>query len=277
MPELPEVENVRRSLIQLVVGKTIHSVSVYWPKIIKHPSEYEQFQDALKGQTIKDVNRKGKFLIFLLDDYALVSHLRMEGNYSLHPEASEKDKHTHIVFHFTDDTALHYRDVRKFGTMHLFAKGTEEHVLPLSKLGPEPFSPLFTNEYLQEKLLKTNRLIKAVLLDQMVVAGLGNIYVDEVLYRAKIHPGRRANTLTDDEIDRIRDQAIATLNESVEAGGSSVNSYMDSHGLTGSYQDKLLVYGRKNEACKHCGTLLEKIKLAGRGTHFCPQCQLEEA
>ncbi|MBS4222701.1 DNA-formamidopyrimidine glycosylase [Lederbergia citrea] len=273
MPELPEVETVRRSLVELVVGKTIERVAVGWPKIIKNPLEFEQFQDALKGQMIHVVNRRGKFLIFLLDDYSLVSHLRMEGNYSLHRKGDETDKHTHVVFSFTDGTELRYRDVRKFGTMHLFTKGTEETNLPLAKLGPEPFSADFTVNYLKERLMKTDRMIKAVLLDQTIVTGLGNIYVDEVLFRSKIHPERRAKTLSDQEISILRDEAASTLIEAIEAGGSSVNTYMNSHGISGTYQERLFVYGRKGEECKHCGTPVEKVKLAGRGTHFCPKCQ----
>ena len=171
---------------------------------------------------------------------------------------------------------LRYRDVRKFGTMHLFAKGTETSVLPLVKLGPEPFSDDFTVDYFKEQLMKTDRIIKAVLLDQTIVTGLGNIYADEVLFRSKIHPERRAKSLKDQEISVLREQAAATLIDSIKAGGSSVNTYMNSLGESGTFQDQLLVYGRKGEACKECSTPLEKVKLAGRGTHFCPQCQAKE-
>ncbi|MBS4208797.1 DNA-formamidopyrimidine glycosylase [Bacillus sp. FJAT-50079] len=273
MPELPEVETMRRSLIELVKGKTIEDVVIHWPKIIKYPLEIEQFIDALQGQTIDDIDRKGKFLIFMLDDYSLVSHLRMEGNYRLARRGDEQDKHVHVLFRFTDGTELRYRDVRKFGTMHLFAKGTEHAELPLSKLGPEPFSNEFSDVYFKERLMKTERVIKAVLLDQTVVTGLGNIYVDEVLFRSNIHPGRVASSLTDDEIALLRKQAVETLQESIQAGGSSVNTYMNSFGESGTYQELLLVYGRQGEECKQCGTPLEKMKLAGRGTHFCPVCQ----
>ncbi|MEK3890425.1 DNA-formamidopyrimidine glycosylase [Bacillus sp. FSL K6-3431] len=273
MPELPEVEAVRKSLVELVVGKTIKYVTIGWPKIVKKPLEIEQFQDALRGQTILDVSRRGKFLILLSDDYALVSHLRMEGNYSVRHENDPEEKHTHIVFHFVDGTELRYRDVRKFGTMHLFTKGTEHTELPLAKLGPEPFAEEFTQLYFKEKLMKTDRMIKAVLLDQTIVTGLGNIYVDEALFRSNIHPERRAKSLTDQEIKLLREQAGATLVESIEAGGSSVNTYMNSHGEIGTYQERLLVYGKKGEGCKVCGIPLEKIRVAGRGTHFCPNCQ----
>lgn len=273
MPELPEVESVRRSLNELVAGKKIKNVSIRWPKIIKHPLEVEQFQDALQGQLIHNVQRKGKFLIFQLDDYSLVSHLRMEGNYRLHQNEDDPDKHTHILFHFTDGSSLFYRDVRKFGTMHLFSKGTENDQLPLSKLGPEPFSDECTLAYLLEKLSKTDRAIKAVLLDQTIVSGLGNIYVDEVLIRSQIHPERVSKTLTEEEVIPLLQEMKTTLLESIEAGGSSVNSYMNSHGLSGSYQEQLKVYGKNGEPCPFCGTEIEKTKVAGRGTHFCPQCQ----
>ncbi|MFD1707959.1 DNA-formamidopyrimidine glycosylase [Siminovitchia sediminis] len=273
MPELPEVENVKRSLLQLVRGKTIQSVTAGWPKIIKYPLEPEQFYDALRGQSILDIQRKGKFLIFVLDEYALVSHLRMEGHYSFHHMEEKPDKHTHVIFRFTDGTQMRYRDVRKFGTMHLFKKGTEVHELPLSKLGPEPFSADFSPSYLKTRLQKTDRIIKAVLLDQTVVAGLGNIYADEVLYQAKVHPERRAKTLTDEEIERLSQAIISILEDSIASGGSSVNTYMNSMGLSGTYQNKLRVYGRDGDACPECGTTLEKMKAAGRGTHFCPACQ----
>ncbi|WHY82366.1 DNA-formamidopyrimidine glycosylase [Siminovitchia fortis] len=273
MPELPEVENVRRSLLQLVQGKTIQSVESGWPKIIKQPLEVEQFYDALSGQTIHDLQRKGKFLIFMLDDYSLVSHLRMEGHYSVNKCGDPADKHTHVTFKFSDGTEMRYRDVRKFGTMHLFKKGEENKELPLAKLGPEPFSPLCSPEYLKSEFQKTERIIKAVLLDQSIVAGLGNIYADEVLYKAKIHPERKAKTLTEKEIGKLCHEMVQTLEDSISAGGSSVNTYMDSMGLSGSYQERLQVYGRNGEACIDCGTILEKTKAAGRGTHFCPTCQ----
>ncbi|MBO0992309.1 DNA-formamidopyrimidine glycosylase [Bacillus sp. SD088] len=273
MPELPEVESVRRSLNELVAGKKIKNVTIRWPKIIKHPLEIEQFQDALGGQLIHNVERKGKFLIFQLDDYSLVSHLRMEGNYSLHQHEEEPDKHTHILFYFMDGSCLFYRDVRKFGTMHLFSKGTENDQLPLSKLGPEPFADECTLEYLLRKLSKTDRSIKAVLLDQTIVSGLGNIYVDEVLIRSQIHPERISKTLSKQEALMLLNEMNATLLESIKAGGSSVHSYMNSHGLSGSYQEKLKVYGKNGKPCPFCGTEIEKVKVAGRGTHFCPQCQ----
>lgn len=273
MPELPEVETVRRTLEQLVIGKTIKDVEIYWPKIIKAPEPVEQFSDALIGQTIHEIGRRGKFLIFQLDDYSLVSHLRMEGKYAVYPESEPCDKHTHVVFTFTDGYQLRYRDVRKFGTMHLFKKGEEVSKMPLLHLGPEPLSDEFTIADLSMKLAKTNRKIKSVLLDQTVVVGIGNIYVDESLFRAGIHPERMASSLTLDEITRIHGEVKLTLAEAVEKGGSTIRSYVNSQGQIGMFQLELFVYGRKGEPCKRCGTPLEKLVVGGRGTHICPVCQ----
>ncbi|MDQ0231007.1 DNA-formamidopyrimidine glycosylase [Metabacillus malikii] len=273
MPELPEVETVRRTLLELAKGKEIQSVRVYWPKIIKKPHEIEQFQDALKGQIINDVQRRGKFLKFILDDYVLVSHLRMEGRYGLFQADEELEKHTHVIFSFTDGSELRYRDVRKFGTMHLYKIGEEENELPLSQLGPEPFSDQFTVEYLQNRLKKTSRKIKVALLDQTNVVGLGNIYVDEALFRAGIHPERIASQLTIDEYKKLHNEIIATLKEAVDAGGSTIRSYVNSQGEIGMFQLQLFVYGRTEEPCKKCGTPLTKTVVGGRGTHFCHNCQ----
>lgn len=273
MPELPEVETVRRTLEQLVLGKEIMEVSVFWPKIIKAPEPVEQFQDALRGQTIQKIGRRGKFLIFTLDDYAMVSHLRMEGKYGVHVKEEPYDKHTHVIFTFTDGSELRYRDVRKFGTMHLFRKGEEMEQMPLLHLGPEPLSEEFTVEGLSAKLARTGRKIKPVLLDQTVVVGIGNIYVDESLFRSGIHPERKASSLTLAEIKRLHAEIIVTLSEAVEKGGSTIRSYVNSQGQIGMFQLELNVYGRKGETCKVCDTPLEKLVVAGRGTHICPSCQ----
>jgi formamidopyrimidine-DNA glycosylase len=273
MPELPEVETVRRTLEQLVLYKEIERVTVTWPKIIKKPAEAEQFKDALVGQTIEKIGRRGKFLIIYTTDFALVSHLRMEGRYGLYSPEDDIDKHTHVIFYFTDGTQLRYRDVRKFGTMHLFKKGEEFFALPLSQLGPEPFAEEFTVERMQHMLSKTERSIKTVLLDQKVVVGLGNIYVDEALFRSGIHPERSANSLTKKELLKLHHEIVQTLQEAVDKGGSTIRSYVNSQGQIGMFQLELFVYGRKGEACKTCSSELERIVVGGRGTVFCPKCQ----
>lgn len=154
MPELPEVETVRRTLKRLVEGKTIETVNIKWPNIIKRPGEPEEFARRMVGETIQTIERRGKFLLFHLDHYVMVSHLRMEGKYRVHEAHEPYDKHVHVVFTFTDGTELRYHDVRKFGTMHLFHPGEEEKELPLSQLGYEPFDDQFTPEYLWEQLKK---------------------------------------------------------------------------------------------------------------------------
>jgi formamidopyrimidine-DNA glycosylase len=273
MPELPEVETVRKTLENLVLNKTIENITVTWPKMIKNPEDVTQFTDALKGQTIKGISRRGKFLIFYTDTLALVSHLRMEGKYAVYPKNEPSDKHTHVIFQFTDQTELRYKDVRKFGTMHLFMRGSEFAVPPLINLGPEPFSEHFTTEYLSKKLQGTTRKIKPTLLDQSIVVGLGNIYVDEALFRSNIHPETLANSLNSQQLSTLHQEIVNTLSEAVQKGGSTIRSYVNSQGEIGMFQLELFVYGRKGESCKRCGRDLEKTVVGGRGTHFCPNCQ----
>jgi len=273
MPELPEVETVKRTLEVLVKGKQIEDVIVTYGKLVKEPDDVKLFQEMIKGEVIEGIRRRGKFLLIDLTHYTLVSHLRMEGKYRLHNVSEPVDKHTHVRFRFTDGTELHYNDVRKFGTMHLYKKG-EEHLCPsLCDLGPEPFSDELTTEYLTDKLKKTNRKIKAVLLDQRVLVGLGNIYVDEVLFRSRIHPEREASSLQPSEIEAMRKEIVATLTEAVEKGGSTIRTYINSQGKIGTFQQSLFVYGRKGESCPSCGVPIEKTVVGGRGTHYCPICQ----
>lgn len=273
MPELPEVETIRRTLQHLVVNKTIDDVTIRWPKIIQHPEDTTQFVHLIRGETFRNVGRKGKFLLFYLDDYILVSHLRMEGKYRVTRREEEIDKHTHVIFHCTDGEDIRYNDVRKFGTMHLFPIGQEMKQKPLNQLGPDPFEASYTLKYVEEKLKRTTRMIKAALLDQTIIAGLGNIYVDEVLFLANIHPETRANTLTKKQIKAIWHYAQVVLEKAVQLGGSSIRSYVDGEGEMGMFQQELYVYGRQNFPCEKCGTEILKLKVSGRGTHICPTCQ----
>ncbi|MEK4565877.1 DNA-formamidopyrimidine glycosylase [Alkalihalobacillus sp. FSL R5-0424] len=274
MPELPEVETVKRTLEELVVGKTIQSVEIAWPNIIKRPADPAEFTTEIKGQTIHSMRRRGKFLLFDLDDLVMVSHLRMEGRYGVYKEEDEPVPHTHVTFGFSDGTELRYQDVRKFGTMHLFEKGKEEETMPLIQLGVEPFDNAFTIELLKNASRKTTRKIKPFLLDQKTVVGLGNIYVDEALFRARIHPERLAHSLTDEEFKRLHHSIVETLSEAVKLGGSSIKSYVNGQGEMGMFQQTLEVYGRKNESCKHCDDTIIRIVVGGRGTHYCPTCQV---
>ncbi|HJV44190.1 MAG TPA: DNA-formamidopyrimidine glycosylase [Bacillota bacterium] len=273
MPELPEVETVRRTLKELVVGKMIENVYVRLPRIIRKPEDIAEFSLLLKGQTIQDIERRGKYLKFVLDDLVLVSHLRMEGRYGVYLRNEIVEKHTHVIFQFTDGTDLRYKDVRQFGTMEVWRKGEEELFPPLSKLGPEPLLPEFTLVSFKNKLKGRKTKIKPLLLNQEFIAGLGNIYVDEALYKVRIHPETEAQSLSAKKMTELHQAIRETLQEAVERGGSSVKSYVNGQGEMGTFQLQLKAYGREGEPCGRCGNPIEKMFVAGRGTHFCPYCQ----
>lgn len=273
MPELPEVETIRRTLEKLVLNKEIEDVTIYWPKIVKQPDDPEHFRMLLSGESIERIGRRGKFLLFYLNHYVLISHLRMEGKYRVVPKSKEKDKHTHVIFHFTDGTELRYNDVRKFGTMHVYKIGEEMTKAPLKSVGPDPFEEAYTFDYVKERLNRTTRMIKAALLDQTIISGLGNIYVDEVLFLSKIHPEKRAHLLSEDEVKRIYENVRIVLEEAVRLGGTTIRSYLNGLGEMGMFQQRLYAYGQTGKPCQHCQTEIVKIKVAGRGTHICPTCQ----
>ncbi|GAF39638.1 formamidopyrimidine-DNA glycosylase [Agrilactobacillus composti DSM 18527 = JCM 14202] len=272
MPELPEVETVRKGLLALVQDKKIATVDVYWSKIITNDTA--KFQKALQGKVIKTIDRRGKYLLFRFsDNLTMVSHLRMEGKYHLDTAATPIDKHTHVVFNFTDGTQLRYADVRKFGRMTLGLTGFEQSLSGIAALGPEPLSKAFTITGFTQALKKHHKNIKAVLLDQHTVAGLGNIYCDEVLWLCKIHPLQPADTLTADEIKALHAAIQTELRTAIAAGGTTIRSYVDASGQQGHFQLQLHVYGREGQPCERCGTIIEKFKVAGRGTHICPKEQ----
>lgn len=273
MPELPEVETIRRTLKQLIVGKTIERVEVKLPRIIMKPDDIEQFCLDLQGQTFRSVERRGKFLRFILDDIVMVSHLRMEGKYALFSKDDPVDKHVHVIFYFSDGSELRYNDVRQFGTMHLFAPGEEFEQPPLAKLGLEPLDEQFTLQAFNRLIDNRTGKIKPFLLNQAYVVGLGNIYVDEALHMAGIHPERAAGSLKKSERKKLYEAIVYILQEAVEAGGSSIRSYVQGDGEMGMFQQNLKVYGRKSEACYTCGCEIERIVLGGRGTHLCLKCQ----
>lgn len=283
MPELPEVETVRRTLSELIIGKRIKSVTVSLPRIIQRPTDIKQFELELINQQIVEIGRRGKFLRIVMNDLVLVSHLRMEGRYGLYQSDEPVEKHTHVIFHFEDGTELRYKDVRQFGTMHLFAPGEEFTVNPLKKLGVEPLDPTFTFDVLKQLATSKQTKIKPFLLNQSYIVGLGNIYVDEALFRAGVHPEQITGKLEDEQLQRLYDAIVSTLNEAVNAGGSSIKSYVNGQGEMGMFQHLLKIYGRKDEPCIHCGAPVIKTVVGGRGTHFCAQCQtaplvgLEEA
>lgn len=279
MPELPEVESVVQGLNQMILGEKIKTVEVRWPRIIESPA-VEEFKNQLEGQIIEEIKRRGKFILFYLTDDVLISHLRMEGKYQVVDPKNEVEdpfdsKHTHVIFHLESGEELRYLDVRKFGRMSLVPKGQEFKHKSLAKLGPEPVAEEFKLDAMQEFLTRRTKAIKGVLLDQHIVVGIGNIYADEILYEAKIHPSRPANSLTAAEEELLYKAIISILAKAVKKGGTTIRSYENAFGENGNYQDYLKVYGKTGEDCPRCGTPIEKIKVAGRGTHFCPTCQIE--
>ena len=271
MPELPEVETVRRGLEKLILGKKISSVEIRYPKMIK--TDLDQFQKELPGQLVKSMGRRGKYLLFYLTDKVLISHLRMEGKYFYYPDQVPERKHAHVLIHFEDGGTLVYEDVRKFGTMELLAPELLDAYFVSKKLGPEPTEQDFDLEIFRGFLKKSKKPIKSHLLDQTLVAGLGNIYVDEVLWRAKVHPASPSQSLTRAEATAIHEQTIEVLGQAVEKGGSTIRTYTNAFGEDGTMQEFHQVYDKTGEACSRCGAIIEKIQLGGRGTHFCPKCQ----
>lgn len=274
MPEMPEVETVRRTLIPLVKGKTIKKVTLWYPKIVA--TDHRQFLATLPGKKIIRIDRYAKYLLFRLsDNWTIVSHLRMEGKYHLvSSPAVPKDKHDHVQFLFTDGTALRYNDMRKFGRMRLLVTGTEAKLTSIGKLGPEPNTAAFSPQYFIDRLRRKQKNIKSALLDQTVVAGLGNIYVDEVLWRTKIHPLSKSNRIPAKKVAELRHNINEIIAAAIRLHGTTVYTYLDANGHSGDFQKKLQVYGHVGQPCPNCGTTFKKIKVQGRGTTFCPHCQV---
>jgi len=272
VPELPEVESVRQGLEHLVVGKRIKAVNVLWDNIIKDPS-VDTFKRQIIGQRIESVGRRGKFLLFELTSDMLISHLRMEGKFKVETSEAPLTKHTHVLFSLDDGTELRYLDVRKFGKMSLTPKLSAFEHPSLRDLGPEPFETSLTDDHLHRFLKKRQRSIKSCLLDQKMVTGIGNIYADEILFRAKVHPERQANTLTPDDIALLKEAIVSIMTQAVASGGTTIRTYANAYGQEGSYQSQLKVYGKTGEPCPNCHTPFVKGKVAQRGTHYCPVCQ----
>lgn len=273
MPELPEVETVRLTLLPLVKNKKIVDVDIYYDSIIKNIS-ISEFKKKIVNQTILDILRFGKYLVFVLDNSFLVSHLRMEGKYYL-KHLENKDLHEHVRFYLDSGETLRYNDVRKFGTMDFFSNVSISDILkmkPLNKLGYEPFDPKLTVSYLKEKFKNSARPIKTMLLDQGIIAGLGNIYVDEVLFLCSINPLTKAKDINEEQIQLIIDSSIDTLIKAIKLGGTTIHSF-SSDGISGKFQNELLVHTKFR--CPRCQGYIEKIKVGGRGTYFCPLCQKE--
>lgn len=272
MPELPEVETVKRSLTNLIIDKRIKSVDIYHDNIIEYPS-LEEFKTNIINQKINKLARYGKWLIFVLDDYYLLSHLRMEGKYFYKNKSDILSKHEHVIFNFTDNTTLRYMDVRKFGKMHLIKKEDITKIGPLIEMGLEPWNETLNINYLKEKYKNKKLPIKTTLLDQSIIVGIGNIYADEILFLSKINPLKKCSDLTEKELSAIIKYTKEVLEKAIEKGGSSIRSYTSVDGVHGLFQQELYVHTKKGEKCQICHTIIEKTKVGGRGTYYCPNCQ----
>jgi formamidopyrimidine-DNA glycosylase len=269
MPELPEVETVRRTLEKLIVGQKIMDVRMRYPKIVQ--TDVETFQKTLKGQVIHTIERQGKHLILLLDHDALIIHLRMEGRFFYHPSHHPLTKHDHLVFELSSGYNLIYHDTRKFGTMHLYDLKDYKNQPPLVHVGPEP-KDIEVSQFISH-VQKRKTEIKAILLDQHAISGLGNIYVDETLFRARIHPTRLGSSLSDQEIKTIVFQAQDVLEEATLQGGTTIRTFEPMDGVHGRFQQELAVHTHVGKPCPICHTPIIKIKVKGRGTYVCPTCQ----
>ncbi len=272
MPELPEVETVKRVLSKKIIGKKIVDVEVLFDKLLKNTTK-ENFENTIKNQTIVDIKRFGKYLILSLDNNDILIHLRMEGKLFYYDKKEEITKHDHIIFYFKDGSTLKYNDVRKFGTFDLLKKEEYLKYPKVKKLGVEANSIDLTKEYLKNKLKKSNKKIKIDLLDQTIINGLGNIYVDEVLFASQIHPESISKNLNDKDLENIVENSRAILNDAIKKGGTTIKSFAASDQIKGSFQEFLKVYKKKDQECGVCKTTIEKIVVGGRGTHYCPKCQ----
>lgn len=270
MPELPEVETVRQVLTPLLVGHTISDILILKKRIIVSP--IEQFKQELIGSTFTKIDRIGKYLIFIFDNQrVMVSHLRMEGKYIEVLPGQELSRFARVVFTLDDGRKICYDDSRQFGTMELSNLRDYQFLPSLQKLGPEPFFADYKQVY--KRLQKTSRPIKEGLLDQTIMTGLGNIYVDEVLFLAKLHPQYPSNKLTLSKVKDVVTYAIEVLNKAIQAGGSTIRSYHPGNGITGDFQSRLNAYGREYLQCFNCGDKMKKIFVGGRGSTYCPRCQ----
>jgi len=269
MPELPEVETVKNELAPHVIGHTIISITPVWAGIIK-VIPVEEFTERVTGQKITALSRHGKYLLFHLSGGdKLVVHLKMTGSLIL--SASEPPQYTRAIIHLDNGQNIYFRDPRKFGVLKLIKDVSEVE----SKLGPEPFDRDFTVEVFAERLKNRTSPIKALLLDQKFLAGVGNMYADEALFAAKIYPERISGSLTLDEARRLYRSIRKVLTEAIGYGGASIVTYYHPDGSTGTAHFQFNVAHGMRETCKVCGTRIKRIVVRGRGTYYCPKCQPE--
>lgn len=275
MPELPEVETVKETLKQRIIGEKIVSVDVFYENIIDSSCR-DNFKELLIGEEITNILRYGKYLFFIFNNVSLISHLRMEGKYFIKNLNEERNVHEHIIFTFNSGKTLRYHDTRKFGTMKLVKTTSFDEIMnepELKKLGKEANDESIDVGDFYNKIHKLRIKLKTALLDQTLIAGLGNIYVDEVCYLSKLHPETLCNKLTLHDCKVILEKARYVLEGAIKAGGTTIRSYTSSLGVTGRFQLKLHVHTKVGYPCENCGEVIKKITVGGRGTYLCEQCQ----
>lgn len=269
MPELPEVECVVRSVRPSLVGRAIVQVRAS-RKQLRVPWK-PRWSRLIVNQRIDSVTRRGKWIIVVLDSGAMLGHLGMTGQLTVDNLSGKFDSHTHLVFSLDDRRQLRYRDERRFGSWQWFAELDELHSYLDERLGPEPFA--LNPKYWLDALSDRKRAIKAVLLDQSVIAGVGNIYADESLFAARIHPQLPGHRLTIKQANSLRKTVEQVLTRAIECHGSSIRNYLDGTGQRGNFQNEFRAYGRTGQPCRRCRAVIECIRVAGRSSHFCPHCQ----
>jgi formamidopyrimidine-DNA glycosylase len=277
MPELPEVETVVRELRPLLTSRRITSVRRVTRKKLRKPWS-STWDNLLKGRRIDRLERRGKWIVVLLDnDHPLVFHLGMTGKLTVEPSEEPREPHVHLVFGLDEgEKELRFLDIRRFGSVTLYSSEEELNQFFVSAgLGPEPFD--LDADYWRDCLGGTTRALKALLLDQQVVAGVGNIYADEALFEARLHPARRGRDLDARGAQRLRRAIAKILERAIKLRGSSIRNYVGALGRRGDYQKEHRVYGHAGKPCPRCQTPIARIRLAGRSTHFCPNCQPREA
>lgn len=269
MPELPEVETIRNDLLPQLAGRCFTRVRLFDNQIVRQPSP-EEFRHRLVGQTIRDIRRRGKYLLFQLSNgEVLIMHLKMSGFLRLQPSSARPEPYTRAILHLDNSVQLRFYDQRKFGTIWLVKDENEV----VGKLGPEPLEHSFTPGVLSRLLRHHSMPIKALLCDQNIIAGIGNMYADEALFAAQIHPLRKAKDLSWEEIQRLHQATRQVLNAGIKQSGASVDTYQRPSGELGTAHFSFQVAHRNNALCYNCHTPLARILVRGRGTYFCPKCQ----
>lgn len=272
MPELPEVQIVVDGINANVCGREITGIDIHWPGYLDGVTP-KSLRRNLTGQQMRTAERRGKFILIHLDSHSLLNHLRMTGKIVLLDRGVELPAHTHVVFHLEGGTRLGFSDTRKFGRLKLMRSSEVENTIESLRLGLEPFAREFNGGNLADLFARRKKPIKNVLLDQTMIAGIGNIYASEILFSSRVNPLKPAGEIGKKEITRIIRSTRRVLREAIRRGGSSVSDYVQVNGQTGSMQDHFNVYGRAGEPCIACGKIIIRETLAGRGTYWCGSCQ----